>query len=281
MTSQSAAGKRDDQLLRRPYVSAVTGEEREYLLYLPRGYDADPDTRWPVILFLHGGGERGDGKAELELVLRHGPLKEAWTEGRDLPFAMIGPQLPPLDAELRRELASRLAKRAPIPAVPPLSRTRADHEPPWPEEGPPLGWWVYERDVLDMLDETLRSCRTDPDRVYLTGLSYGGFGCWHLAATHPGRFAAVVPICGAARAGALPAIAKSELPIWVFTGGRDPVVRPEWVLESAARLEAAGHPDVRFTVHEDRGHDAWSRVYGGRDVYDWLLEHRRSAGTQT
>lgn len=263
------------ELLRRPYVSAVSGEAREYFLYLPRGYTSDSETRWPVILFLHGGGERGDGKDELELVLKHGPLKEAWTRGRDLPFLMIGPQMPPLDEEARRALQARVGARTRPPEPPPMMRESSGQSAPWAEEGPPLGWWTYEQDVLAMVDDTLAEYRADPDRVYLTGLSYGGFGTWHFAAAHPERWAAVAPICGAAKADAIPAIAKAGLPIWIFTGGKDRVVRPEWVLHSAAALEDAGHPEVRFTVHEDCGHDSWSRVYGGQDFYDWLLEHRR------
>lgn len=96
----------------------------------------------------------------------------------------------------------------------------------------------------------MRDCRADPDRVYVTGLSYGGFCAWHIAA--------------------------AKLPIWVFSGGRDTVVRTEWVLESVVALEKAGHPDVRFTVHEDLPHDVWTRVCEGWDLYNWLLQHRRA-----
>jgi predicted peptidase len=264
----------DAELLRKSYVSTVSGEAREYFLYLPQGYAADQDTRWPVILFLHGGGERGDGKAELELVLKHGPLKEAWTRQRDLPFVMIAPQMPPYDEDARRELEARRSTRPPPAGPPPLQRGSSGEDPRWNDEGPPLGWWTYEQDVMRMLDDTLSEYRTDAERVYLTGLSYGGFGAWHFAATHPERWAAMAPICGAARRDAIASIAEAKLPIWIFTGGKDRVVRPEWVLESAAALEAAGHPEVRFTVHEDCNHDVWSRVYGGADLYDWLLEHR-------
>ena len=77
-------GRAQGELLRKPYVSAVTGEKREYFLYLPKGYETETGKLWPVILFLHGGGERGDGKADPEKLLLHGPLKEAWRKGRDL-----------------------------------------------------------------------------------------------------------------------------------------------------------------------------------------------------
>ncbi len=156
-----------------------------------------------------------------------------------------------------------------------MQRVVTGRERGWDQNGPPQGWSVYEKDVLEMVDSTLRDYRTDPDRVYVTGLSYGGFGTFHFAAAHPERWAAVAPLCGAANPETLKNIAKAELPIWIITGGRDTTVLPEWVLASAVAIEKAGHPEVRFTVHEDRPHDTWTRVYAGWDLYMWFLDHRR------
>ena len=69
-----------DQLIRLPYHSAATGAEREYFVWLPADYERLPDKKWPIMLFLHGNGERGDGLAELDYVLKHGPLMEAWIQ---------------------------------------------------------------------------------------------------------------------------------------------------------------------------------------------------------
>ena len=77
------------QLFRVPFHSSLTGKQREYWLYLPSGYE-DDDRKWPVILFLHGGGERGE---DPERVLSHGVIKEV-ANGRDLPFVIIAPQMP-------------------------------------------------------------------------------------------------------------------------------------------------------------------------------------------
>ncbi|EDY81174.1 hypothetical protein VDG1235_791 [Verrucomicrobiia bacterium DG1235] len=74
------------------YDSVATGEERDFFVYLPRGYDQQEN--WPVLFFLHGNGERGDAKEELDYVLIHGPLFEAWAQKRDLPFVIVSPQLP-------------------------------------------------------------------------------------------------------------------------------------------------------------------------------------------
>src|SRR5690606_7914297 len=83
-----------DQLLRRSYDSAATDLRREYFVYLPQGYEDSEEQRWPVMLFLHGNGQRGNGLDDLDYVLRHGPLTEAWLQKRPLPFIIISPQLP-------------------------------------------------------------------------------------------------------------------------------------------------------------------------------------------
>lgn len=94
-----------------------------------------------------------------------------------------------------------------------------------------------------------------------------------MATTHPERWAAIAPICGEGN----PELAHrlTYLPIWIFQGGRDKVIRPQWVYAMANALEQAGHQSVRLTVHEDMGHDVWTRVYAGEDLYNWLLSHRR------
>jgi len=275
LRSAEVDGRSEAQLLRKSFVSEVSGQERDYYLFLPKGYETETGRLWPVILFLHGGGERGDGKKDLPVLLKHGPLKEAWEKGRDLPFIMIAPQMPPRTEEERTDRETSESQRPPRPSGPvPLTREALGRTSRWDRQGPPMGWWVYEKDVLNMVDRTLAENRADADRVYVTGLSYGGFGTFYFAAAHPYRWAAVAPICGAADPDTLPRIAAAKLPIWIITGGRDRTVLPEWVLASAKALEDAGHPDVRFTVHEDRPHDVWTRVYEGWDIYSWFLDHR-------
>ena len=279
------------QLLSIPYHSTATGVERDFLLYLPAGYDADQERRWPVLFFLHGGGERGDGKEDLDYVLVHGPLREAWLGHRDLPFVIVAPQLPVFD--MHHQAAANAGAPKPVrlvaPAAPlpedrpqrPMLRA-ADPEPAffgvteaWGDEGFPGGWQNCQEDLIAILDGVLASCRTDPNRVYLTGLSYGGHGTWHTAAAFPDRWAAIAPFCGDANEAQMVVLARQGLPIWMFHGGRDKVLKPEWAYDLANALERAGHPTVRFTVHEDLGHDCWTRVYGGHDLYSWLLEQRK------
>jgi predicted peptidase len=145
----------------------------------------------------------------------------------------------------------------------------------WGDKGPPEGWQLCQEDLLSMVDVVIGAYNGDPERVYLTGLSYGGYGSFFLAAVTPDRWAAVAPICGDGNADQAVRIAEAQLPIWIFHGGRDIRVRPEWVYDVANALEAAGHRSVRLTIHEDLPHDVWTRVYAGQDLYDWFLSHGR------
>jgi predicted peptidase len=280
------ASPSDPELLRLPYESSATGKGREYLLYLPVGYRDHATQLWPVICFLHGAGERGNGLDDLDYVMRHGPMMEAWIQKRDLPFIIMGPQLPVFDQEGQLRFREGVAKPARlqsgVPEREPESRSDRpmvrieDNDPqPWGELGPPDGWWKCEDDLLAILDEVLRDYRGDPHRVYLTGVSYGGYGTFYMAAAHPDRWAAAAPIVGTGDPDTATVLAERDLPIWMFGGGRDGSVRVGWLYEMAQALEAAGHSSVRFTVHEDTGHDAWKRVYAGQDLYDWFLSYVR------
>ena len=82
----------EPRLLRQSYDSPSEGA-REYFVYLPRGYDSQSERDWPMMLFLHGDGERGNGRDDLDWVLVHGPLYEVWIQKRDLPFVIVSPQL--------------------------------------------------------------------------------------------------------------------------------------------------------------------------------------------
>jgi dienelactone hydrolase len=276
------------QLLRVSRESAATHARRDHFLYLPAGHALEPDKRWPVILFLHGDGSRGDAQQELDYVMRNGPLYEAWVQKRELPFIIIAPQLPTFGRESKVDFLKNRT-RADIPVrleagVPDRPTEAATPEPmtgavgePLPEGatgyGPEQGWPELEADLLAILDDVLASRRGDPTRVYLTGLSYGGFGTWYLASKHPERFAAIVPIVGYGHPELMPAIAKASLPVWCFAGGRDAAVRVKNFYAGLNRLEALGARELRFTIEEDMGHDVWARVYAGRDVYDWMLAH--------
>ncbi len=275
-------GRSRPQLLRRPYRPAAGGPERSHYVYLPAGFHSEAGRKWPVLLFLHGNGERGDGNDELGYTMIHGPLHEAWIQGRDLPFVILQPQL---DWYTRRRRERSQPPPARTRAEPPprnhgsrpTATMKRDEPPGEPRFSLPEGWDLVAPDLLAMVDAALKDYRGDADRVSITGLSYGGYGTWSMASMHPGRWAAAAPVCGACDPAKVQPIADAKLPIWIFEGGRDPVVKPEWVLASARALEDSGHPEVRVTVHEDLAHNVWTRVYEGWDLYQWMLLQRRGA----
>ena len=276
------------RLLRQSYVSSA-GDERQHFVFLPTGYSADAERRWPLLVFLHGDGERGDGRDDLDWVMVHGPLYEAWVQKRDLPFVIVAPQLDLFGREktvsyirdrdpasIPRRLAEGVPPRpATFPTPQPMAGAVPAAELPFGGEGPPDGWPRREEDLIAILDQAAELYRIDPDRVYLTGLSYGGFGTWFLASRHPQRFAAIAPVVGWGAPELMVPLAERRLPVWAFAGGRDPAVAVKHFFAGLNELERLGHDQVRFTIHEDGGHDIWKRVYGGQDLYDWLLSHRR------
>jgi len=285
----------DDQLLRRSYHDRSTDAARDYYVYLPAGYgkpETTPAGGWPVILYLHGTGERGDGQAELPHVLRYGPLHEAWLYRRALPFVMISPQLPLFNMHDHAKMRGN--------DPPPPEKLAADYTPPprHPDDRPtmlvtrthdntpnaleiseqsavrglPGGWEALAGDLLGILDATLEEFATNPQRVHLNGVSYGGYGAWNLAIAAPDRFASLLPVCGDADPARVVALARPRaMPIWIHHGGRDGLIKPHWPCRAFNALEAVGHSTIRFTVYEELGHAIWLRVYPGLDLYQWML----------
>lgn len=202
----------------------------DYLLYLPEDYDKQ--ASWPLLIFLHGAGERGDN---LDLVKVHGPPKLI-EQGKSLPFIVVSPQCPK-DA-----------------------------------------WWTnMPRELTALVDTIVAKYKVDQDRVYLTGLSMGGFGTWMLAAYTPERFAAILPICGGGEA--LSTRRLTKLPVWAFHGAKDPVVplkRSEDMVEALKKLKG----NVKFTVYPDALHDSWTETYANPEVFKWLLEQKRQPAAE-
>lgn len=122
------------------------------------------------------------------------------------------------------------------------------------------------------MDEIVEKYKVDKDRIYLTGLSMGGYGTWSLAAYTPDRFAAVVPICGRGE----PIMAKGlvHVPIWVFHGAKDPVV-PLAGSERMVEALKKANGNVKFTVYPEAGHDSWTETYANPELYTWLLQQKR------
>jgi predicted peptidase len=209
----------------------------EYLLFLPKGYDVKAEKHWPLMLFLHGAGERGN---DIWKVAVHGPPKQV-AVNPDFPFILVSPQCP----------AGQI----------------------WSDDL-----------VLGLLDDVTRRYAVDTNRVYLTGLSMGGYATWSLGLKHPERFAAIVPICGGGElitillAEGDSAKALKTLGVWAFHGGKDPVVPVEESRRMVNALKHAGLTDVNLTVYPEAGHDSWTEAYKDPALYGWLLRHERKPG---
>jgi predicted peptidase len=138
----------------------------------------------------------------------------------------------------------------------------------------PADQWWEPWSLAGLLDEMVEKYQVDADRIYVSGLSMGGFGTWALAAHQPRRLAAIAPICG----GGEPFMTRlyPRLPTWVFHGDQDRVVPLERSQQMVDALQRAGG-QVKFTVYPDVGHDSWTQTYADPQFYQWLLEQRRAA----
>jgi len=130
-----------------------------------------------------------------------------------------------------------------------------------------------DQQLFRLLDEVQAAHPVDPSRIYLTGLSRGGYGAWRLAIQDPDRFAALVPISGG---GAVPYAKKiKHVPTWVFHGAKDPDIPLSESQRMVDALKSAGG-NVRFTIYPEAQHDAWSETYDNPELYEWLLQQRRT-----
>lgn len=282
----SSKTESEEQLLRESYISELNNKERDYFVYLPRGYHSQVDKKWPLLVFLHGNGERGNGKNELDYVLTHGPVYEAWIQKKNLPFIIISPQLHMFDFDQRgigyidnrkfSDIPRRQKNGTPNRPSPMQSKqaiTRQTSANNMENTAPllPLGWEQVESDLLNIIDEVSTNFNIDKNKTYLSGMSYGGFGTWFMASKHPEKFAAIAPVVGWGHPDYMAPIAKQKLPVWQFAGGRDSAVDIQFFYAGIEQLRRLGHEKIQFTVHEDMNHDTWTRVYASDDFYQWLL----------
>ncbi len=227
----------------------VCGTSYPYAVYVPRTFDAS--KRWPVILFLHGSGERGtDGLRPTQI----GMAAAIRANPERVPAIVVFPQAP--------------------------------HDSRW------LGEPVDA--AMAALNQSLAEFHGDPARIYLTGLSMGGYGTYHLAMAHPETFAALVVVCGGllphetttavqqspltggeADPYAFTAHAIHRLPIRVFHGDADPVIPVAESRRMVENLKAEG-ADVRYVEYPGAGHNAWERAFGDPELWIWLFQQRRS-----
>lgn len=134
-------------------------------------------------------------------------------------------------------------------------------------------WWNID-DLAKLLDKAQQDFKVDPDRVYVTGLSMGGFGTWALAAAYPDRFAAIAPVCGGGKTESAQKIA--HVPAWVFHGADDSVVPADRSREMVEALKKAGGKP-RYTEYPEVGHPSWDPAYDDPELWEWMMAQRRTA----
>jgi dienelactone hydrolase len=137
------------------------------------------------------------------------------------------------------------------------------------------GWSAA--DLYALLQDCKQKYRVDPDRIYLTGLSMGGFGAWKLALEHPEEFAAVVPICGGGDTADIWKLRNTA--VWCFHGAKDNNV-PLAADQAMINALHVYNPSAKLTVYPEAGHDSWTVTYNNDSLYQWLLSHKRFEYTQ-
>ena len=192
--------------------------------------DLQKNAKVPLLIFLHGSGERGNDNQKQ---LKHDPTK-----------------LAPADVFAKNPMIV-LAPQCPNDAF-------------W--NGPTL------EALIHLVKDLQKELPVDPDRIYLTGLSMGGYGTWGALALEPKLFAAAVPICGGGDPGAAKKFAK--VPIWAFHSDGDPVVSVEGSRAMIAALKKAGG-EPKYTEYPNKQHDSWTQTYKNPEMWEWLLRQKR------
>lgn len=230
----SLIGQEGNRNQRQQFVGKIEKEVKlGYLLYLPDDY-SNSDKQFPLLVFLHGAGERGNN---LDFVEIHGPPKLV-KQNKKFPFIIVSPQCP---ANQR-----------------------------WEEDA-----------VIALIEHIIKNYRVDTKRIYLTGLSMGGYGSWALAAKYPERFAAVAPICGGGNTIDILLTSKEKreaiktLGIWAFHGAKDPIVPLAESERMVRAFKFAGCQDINLTVYPEAQHDSWTETYNNDKLYEWFLKHSR------
>lgn len=222
--------------------TSETGEKLNVRVYLPP--TLSPDKKYPIVLFLHGAGERG---ADNAVQLKHGieSLIRYGKEAND-PAILLVPQCPANEQWV---------------------------DVPWnaPSHTMPQNPSRSMRLALAMLRHKIAALPVDTSRIYITGVSMGGYGAWDAIQREPRLFAAALPICGGGDTAQAATI--KDIPIWTFHGDKDtavPVGRSRSMFDA---LEACG-ANIQYREYPGAGHDVWTRTYNDKDVLAWFFAQR-------
>jgi len=222
--------------------------------YKPVDYDANPNTKYPLIIFLHGIGERGDGQGQLPMVLANaipkyiaqGSPMRFYVNGQWQTFLVLSPQ---------------------------LSQNYGS-------------WQNFYVD--EMLKWAKQNMRVDTNKMYLTGLSLGGGGVWRYATTsidNAKQFAAIAPVCGTCDWGNLCNIAQANTPVWAFHAQDDGLVGVGCTTSAISMLNSCGPPTPPLmTIYPQGNHWIWDMAYdtthawqSPTNIYEWFLNQSRTS----
>ncbi len=225
--------------VQRRYVDPVTNMGQYYYLLLPPDYDAQKS--YPAMLYLHGAGERGFATQE--------PLQNMF-------YSLYG-------NEMKETFQNTIV------VVPQCSTT---------------GWWSLNTDIngvhrgelgtaMRLFEQMCTDYSVDRKRLYVMGLSMGGYGTWEVLTHFPDTFAAGIPICGWSSPSYAPILA--DIPIWVYHGEQDTTVSSEDSKEMVAAIRAVGGNKIHFTLHPTASHNVWQHAAKDTALFDWLFSQRK------
>ena len=222
-----------------------SGKPLKYRLIKPLDYKFG--KKYPLVLFLHGAGERGEDNA---VTLKHAAKDFAGDALRSkYPAYVLIPQCP---------------------------TGKKWSEVDWSKDSSELPQDPSDsmQSIKELLDEMVENAGVDKTRIYITGLSMGGYGTWDAIARYPGFFAAAAPICGGGDPKTVDRF--KSLPIWCFHGAKDQVVKVNRSREMVDALKQLGSP-VKYTEYPEAQHDSWTQTYSNPELYDWMFSQRRES----
>lgn len=245
-----SAGEKTSEYLKKEF-KGKSGDILPYRILYPENYN--PDQQYPLLLFLHGAGERG---SDNEKQLLHGsamflePINR-----RNFPAFVVFPQCPEDGWWINRSQLQTLESD---------SNLNGSYEFP-ASESMTL--------VMQLLDEMISELKIDNTRLYVMGLSMGGFGTFDLLSRRPELFAAAVPICGGGDARMAERYA-AHTPLWVFHGDEDNVVPAELSRIMVRAIDEAGG-DVKYTEYKGVGHNSWDPAFAEEDLLPWIFNKQK------
>jgi predicted peptidase len=243
----NAQNDSEEMYLKKVFISQDDDSLLYRILY-PLNYDKT--KTYPLVLFLHGSGERGNDN---ELQLKHGSdLFTKAVNKEKYPAIVVFPQCPEnsfWSAQIKIKKGN-------------LNKFPVRKHPP-----------KQVQLVIDMLNFIEASESVDTNREYIMGLSMGGIGTMEMLCYQPERFAAAVPICGAHN----PKYAKryKHIPLWYFHGAKDNVVNPQFSRDMVAKLRTLG-ADVRYTEYPHANHNSWDSAFAEPELLSWMFEQKKT-----